>query len=146
MATNNTIPWCPPGRQLARYAKLLSVEVPAEQLHLSKSGYLGLLAFRLEDMLERESAPQAAAKKAAKLLMDAGLLDDPSPHDHPPAAAALDLVMNNLAFRKQLDRLGVFAPNGRDWTVSDESGEAKRALKETTLQEWLALATAQLGE
>lgn len=146
MASSNTIPWCPPGRNLAPYVKLLSVEVPAEQLHLSKSGYLGLLAFRLEDMLERESEPQAAAKKAAKMLMDAGLLDDPSPHDHPPAAAALDLVMNNLALRKKLDHLGVFAPNGREWTVSDESGDAKRALKETTLREWLALATSQLGE
>jgi hypothetical protein len=97
-------------------------------------------------MLERETEPQAAANKAAKMLMDAGLLDDPSPKDHPPAAAALDLIMNNLALRKKLDRLGVVAPNGRGWTVSDPSGEAKRALKETTLQEWLYLATSQLGE
>lgn len=123
----------PPGRVLA-WGSASNPEVSAilagQGQSLDRDAYLIFLANRIEKMVEDWEDPQGAEAVLRQQLEDAGLLDESA------GLTLREVITSNLPLQAKLSSLGALPKKGEK--VEKENPEARIALKEIGLEEWLS--------
>jgi hypothetical protein len=143
MAVTTGIAWTPPQREARNLVHLLAVDLPEGQKSFSEKEYLVALTVRLHDLLRKEPDPRAAQSQAIRAFVDADLVRG-APRTEATLETAVDLVGENNLFRQSLRLRGLLDPKG--WTKLEPSAEAATALRQTSLQQWLDLATPKFRD
>lgn len=126
-----TIPWSPPDIS----TDLAAVSVPPGPL--TEQDWWEALADRVSALVWKEPDPEEAASMAARVLQTPGVEN--------PRWAGESLVLHNLELRNAMCLQIRAEKDPFPARVVVANREARRALKETTLDAWLDLAAARVS-